>query len=775
MSTGKKVVFPLLATLAGALAAIPDVIAPWVPRDSMSHAFGIGYAWKIITGKASAALCKFWYMGFPYTGTYGFIPYILASPLYPLLGGYKSFGVAMTIAASLFTLSTYLLCRSFGISRLNSTYISMMTSSGMIAQWVRGGIYPMTLSMAFGNISNAYYNRNTMVSVLFLTLSLHSHPAGGALSVLTMTIRGIYKRDIKFIPIVVSSTLISLPFYVRFIKLYPVMSSLVNMPHNLLSILKTSIFSPGLPILTLGLIGAILLIRRKSDKMFKEISIITLTIFSISWITAFILITHPNHPPARNLLVDRLTCVWCTPFLSSTAIVLVSNVSPIVNTLLLPAVYFYSIYTSISNIRLSYPKGPWIYVVKSWWYMYNHYNSKYYNICSGPVIRYLKPPVDCPGFQPLICRPTGYFSQGCPYFNALIARLEWERGAWWYVPYSQRTIMMLTGSKYALVFSPHVKKLMKLDEINRIKTIGCVGIFECKSASLIYKINPIALYCPYNNTHKVLTAYTTFLNLIPKSGYKYMFVLCNNKTSLNRFSKIIIVPKSKDDVIEAIKLSDHGKRVILIIPSKNKHVQDIISKVLNINIHKGFIKFHPVYVTNVLNFDYRLIGLGRVRSMKAVTKVAVHYVDGRLVKTFKRGRGLLKVVGIDPIKLVEDLHPVPIIEGPNHLAVPLPGKFERRIVSDVLKGFEDEVKTVSFHGNRECIIVNKKGWYLIATRFTPEWIVYGGKKYVGSGGDLVVKVSRKKALLVYNPYIPWWSLFGPVAGITLLVLRRFFR
>jgi len=769
--TGRRFIFPVLAALSGALAAFPDALVPWLPRDSLSHAFGIGYAWKIISGKTSAAFCKFWYTGFPYTGTYGFLPYILASPLYPKLGGYKSFSIAMIMSASIFSLSVYMLSRSLKLNRSTSLISSILTSSCMISQWIDGGIYPMTLSMALGNLSHAYYKRNYILSVALLTLSLYSHPAGGILSSATIAIRGIYENSYrKPLLIVITSLLLSSPFYIRFLYLYPTMSSLVTIPLDIGELIETSIFSPGLPLIIIGTLGSIFIVRRNME--YKQIAMTTLTCFSIAWIIALFVIicVHCGYLPFRNLLLDRITCVWTTPMLSITASIAISEMNIIGNVLILPLICICSIYPTVHGISLNYPNGPWEYIVKSWWWTARHCQG--YTICSGPIVRYFKSPIDCPEFLPDIDRATGFFSQGCPYFNALIARLEWERATWWYLPYTQKTFMILTGSRYAIVLSHHVKKLMMQDGIKLQKDINGVGIFECKEASLVYKVkDPIALYDPYDNIHDVLMSYTTFLNLVPRDGYKYTFVLINDRKYLNNFNKIIIKPCSISDVKKALFLANKGKKVIIVIPN-SKVINEYISNKLKVKISRGYIDFYPKSVVKTLNSEYRGLMIIKAYPMRVFHRITCYYIDNGIIKNVKTYGGTLRILGVDPVNLVKKVNPVPIVEGPNHLALPIPGKKERSLAEKALKGFECKVTPVDYTGRRDDIRIKGKGWFLIATRFTPEWIVYNGKAYPGSGGDLMVRVKGGHARVTYEPYVPWWSFLGPALGILLLVFRR---
>ncbi len=760
----RSVLPAFLAAFFGAVFSIPTALAPWVPRDAPSHSFGIAYAWKILVGEASPTLCKYWYTGFPYTGTYGFLPYILASPLYPLLGGYRSYGVAMVIAAALFSLSVYLFARSVGLGKRHSLEASAMASAGMTAQWVYGGIYPMTLSMAFGLMANALSERRFRTSTLLLTASFYSHPAGGILSSITMLLRGLYTRNAKPIVQVGLALAIALPFYVRFSYIYPVMSSLVNFPPSITWVICTTIFSPGLPLIFLGALGSVYGIKKK---IARSLCLTSLTCLIIAWSTAgLVMITHKF--PSRNFLLDRITCVWITPLMSISSAVWMTSMTPIVETIITPSVCIFSLYSFVivNDFYIAYPeKRTWRDIKDAW--IWSSHQSNDLRVTPGPIVKYFKLPVDSPANQPTVNNSTGFFSQGCPFFTALIARMEWERGTWWYLPYAQRTLMVLTGSKYCLVVSPKVKKRMIEDGIRPVKNIGKVTIFEFSKASLVYKVDPIALYCKDKNNRKIVRCFTTFLNLIPRHGYKYIFVLIKNKSKLFKFNKIIIYPYSNKDVKYAIKLAEKGKRVVLVITNNN--VSKYVSKRFLIGVKIGILKFHCIDISNLISREYKIVRLKRVYPMRVNNAVKVYYLNGKLVYNVRLGKGTLRLIGVNPVVVVDNVNPVPTIEGINHLALPLPDKFERNIAESVVNGMGCKVKPIKYTGTIQNLEVNEEGWLLIATRYTPEWKVIGGESFVGSGGDLIIR-SNGKVKIIYNPYYPWYVILISVASLSLTLM-----
>ncbi|MEO2241405.1 MAG: hypothetical protein ABGY09_04960, partial [Euryarchaeota archaeon] len=323
---GGRLVWPLIPAVLTVVAIFPTLPAPYLPRDAPAHAFGISYAWRILTGRASDELCCHWYLCFPYTGTYGFASYYLAAPLAAIFDGFRAFSVALVAAALLFVMATYLLARRLGASEPAAAAVSLLSIFGMTMEWNSGGIYPMTLSMGLGLLAHAYRHRR-VVSTLLLAASLYTHPAGGALNALTLLLRGLFERNPRDVLTIVLAGLLAAPHYDRFLRLLPTMSPLIDAPESPLELIfpLPTLYSPGLLIVALGLFGAWRL-RREHPGWARTV----LACCAVAWAAAGLTVTGlvKHLPMGRNLLLDRLTCVWITPLLAVSAHPLFSTCGP---------------------------------------------------------------------------------------------------------------------------------------------------------------------------------------------------------------------------------------------------------------------------------------------------------------------------------------------------------------------------------------------------------------------------------------------------------------
>lgn len=782
---GGRLIWPLIPAVLTVVALFPTLPAPHLPRDATAHAFGISYAWRILTGRASDELCCHWYLCFPYTGTYGFASYYLAAPLASIFDGFRAFSVALVAAALLFAMATYLLARRLGAPEPAAAAASLLAVLGMTMEWNLGGIYPMTLSMSLGLLAHAYRHRR-VVSTLLLAASLYTHPAGGALSLLTLLLRGLFERNPRDVLTVVLAVPLAAPHYDRFLRLLPTMSPLIDVPESPLELIfpLPTLYSPGLLVIIPGLLGAWRL-RREHPGWTRTV----LTCCTVAWAAAGLTVAGlvQHLPMGRNLLLDRLTCVWITPLLATSAYPLFSLRSESRRSLLIGLVML-GIVVAVAMLKMvtlgsaCHPelRETVVSVTRSWkWAAGHRPHDPFTRVAAGPALRYLSVPENTAANALRVGpRPTGYFSQGCPHFTALIARMEWQSGSWWYVPGAPSVLTWLTNSKYLLTVSPTVARDAERHGLKLVHSEGPVMILENRRTSFAEAVDPIGVYDPNVGPERALEAYTTALVLIPYRGDRFTFAVVGDASNLRAFDRILIRPKSRRDVRTALMLARTGHRVLLVLTPHDPGLARWTARLLKISLRRAHLRLRPKDPTAMIARDRKRVGIGRPLSIhRGTATVPVYLVDGRLWRDLRVGRGTVRVSGLDPARLALTLHPVPVETPQNHWTIPLPGTRERRLLTRLLAGFTPPPPRpvpVRHRGVTDITLYpGRHRWVMVKVMELPEWRARGGRAYLGPGGVMMVRVERTPVELRYEPRRSAVSLALPiVAGMALAVRAR---
>ncbi|MEO2241027.1 MAG: hypothetical protein ABGY09_03040, partial [Euryarchaeota archaeon] len=418
-------------------------------------------------------------------------------------------------------------------------------------------------------------------------------------------------------------------------------------------------------------------------------------------------------------------------------------------------------------------------VTRAWeWVAEHRPHDPFTRAAAGPVLRYLKLRGNLADNALYVGpRPTGHFSQGCPHFTALIARMEWQSGSWWYVPGAPAVLTWLTNSRYLLTVSPTVARDAERHGLKPVHREGPVTILENRRASFAEAVDPIGVYDPNVDVEMALEAYTTALVLTPYQGDGFTFAVVGDVSDLRKFDRVLVRPGSRRDVVEALKLARAGHRVLLILPSHDPNLARWTARALGVPLRRAHFRLRLEDPTAVIARDRKRVGIERPQSIRRSTvTVPVYMVDGRLWRDLRVGRGTVRVSGLDPASLALSAHPVPIRVPRNHWAIPLPGARERGLLTRLLSGFSSPPRPVPFrhHGVTEVTLYPKRPeWVLVKAMFLPGWRARGGRIYPGPGGTMMVRAERGQVHLRYEPRRSTVSLLLPIAaGLALAVRAR---
>ncbi|WP_457619673.1 6-pyruvoyl-tetrahydropterin synthase-related protein, partial [Methanopyrus sp.] len=741
------------------IAVSPVLLKPMLPRDAPAHAFGPGYAWEILTGRASPDLCHYWYMGFPYTTFYCFLPYYLAAPLAALIGPVHTFVVELLVAAILFTLGVYLLAKSVGFDRERAVAASVLAATGMLPEWEWGGIYPMTMSFGFGLLALATRDRRVLSPIL-LALSLYSHPLGGTLSSLVMLLWGLFERELGYIVSVGIAWLLAAPHYAFFLPYARWLSTLIDSPapDELLRMLFMpfpDLISPGIFLLLLAGLG---LWRVRSQPWARVAGVCWALAYGL--VLAYSLGLARHLPLGRELLIDRFTCVLITPLLALPAAYALKDRSRRVRTV---SKVLLVLSVSSAAIPLSDTLS------------YEMLSSKLYHRMSGTVdtVKWVaehRPhdPLARVQFFPFLSlwgkeymgahnalwvgpRLTGFFAQGDPYFHALTERAEWEP-FWWYDPEFTRTVCRLCNIHYLIVPMYFIAKAGTAGLVP-VHRSGHIIVLENREVAGAEAVDPIGVYDPRPNFRELVKEYTTALNLVPERGYRYVFAMAEDPRELHAFRKVLVRPGSPGDVRLALRLAREGKHVLLVLPAGNDRIARKISRELCVRLRRSDLRLRPEYPRVKSILPRRLLECVVLKGPRRFERVPPGYqVDGKWWRDVRVGRGTVRVVGIDlPVAAIR-LHPTILnVRRYQNSVPPLPSHRERALFSGVLRGFGSEPRPVPCRfdprSTRTVIFPEGNEWVLVKLKHFPAWHARGGKILVGPGGTMIVRAHSPRVVL----------------------------
>jgi len=671
---------------------------------------------------------------------------------------------------------TGLLARDPGASRPEASGAALLPAFGMSMEWNLGGIHPMTLPMALGLLARAY-RRRRILSQLLLAASLLTHPAGGALSALTLLLRGALEWRPSGCPHRRHRGTPGGPALRPAPPLVPQHVPPVDAPDSPLEMVPPipTPYSPGLIVICLGLLGAQRLHRRHPSWTRT-----VLTCRAIAWATAGPVAPGlTSHlPPGRNPLVDsacgprrcwpppRTPCFppsACPGRGLALAIPTVASGAAIALTAALagPAL-------------TSHPSDP----AKAWrWVEEHHPPDPFTRVVPGPVLQGLKLPESSAANSPRVGpRPTGYFSQGRPHLTAPVARTEWRSGSWWYLPGAPTVLTWLTNSRYLVTVSPHVVRDAERHGLRAVYRAGPATVLENRRTSAVEAVDPIGVYDANLGTERLLEAYTTALVLTPYRGSRLTFAVANDPEELRKFDRVIVRPRSERDVETALRLARSGRRVLLVPPAHRPQLARRAAELIGLPVHRTRLRFHPRDPTDRIVQDWRRIGARvlHIVPLHRPTTVPAYLIDGRLWADVRVGKGLVRVSGIDPAHLALTLHPVPTQTPRNHWVVPLPDARERGLLTRLLSGFDSPPpRPVPYRHDGVVRITLRPThrWMMVKVMATPEWRIRGGRAYLGPGGVMILQVKRTPVELRYVPARSTASELLPLVAALALVVR----
>ncbi|WP_457615257.1 6-pyruvoyl-tetrahydropterin synthase-related protein [Methanopyrus sp.] len=777
----------VVAILAVLIAVFPVLLKPMLPRDAPAHAFGPGYAWKILTGRASPDFCHYWYMGFPYTTFYCFLPYYLAAPLAALIGPVHTFVVELLVAAILFTLSVYLLAKSVGFDRERTVAASVLAATGMLPEWEWGGIYPMTMSFGFGLLALAMRDRRVLSPIL-LALSLYSHPLGGTLSSLVMLLWGLFERELGYIVSVGIAWLLAAPHYSFLLPYVRWYSTLIDSPAPDELLRKLFFPFPDLisPSIFLLLLAGLGLWRTRSQPWTRVAGVCWALAYGL--VLAYSLGLTRHLPLGRELLIDRFTCVLITPLLALPAAYTLKDRSRRVRTI--SKVLFV---LSLSSAAIPLSDTLSYEMLSSKLYLYHRMSSTVDTVKwvaehrpHDPMVRvqffpFLSLRREYLGAQNALWvgpRMTGFFAQGDPYFHALTERAEWEL-FWWYDPEFTRTVCRLCNIHYLIVPDYFIAKVGTAGLVP-VHRSGHIIVLENKWGADAEAVNPIGVYDPRPNFRELVKEYTTALNLVPRRGYRYVFAIVRHPKDLHEFRKVLIRPRSPRDVRLALQLAREGKHVLMILPTGNDRIAREVSLKLGVQLRRSDPRLRPEYPRVESILPRWLLELIPLKGPRRFERVPPGYqVDGKWWRNMRVGRGTVRVVGIDlPVAAIH-LHPTILnVEREHNTVPPLPSHRERALFSELLKGFGSGLYPVLCRfdpsSTRTVILLPKGGeWVLVKLKHFPAWHAHGGRILVGPGGTMIVRAHSPRTTLRFTFPTRLYALgtTGFTLGAIALVLR----
>ncbi|MHC1580903.1 MAG: glycosyltransferase family protein [Methanopyraceae archaeon] len=765
-----------VALLAALMGAGPVLVEPLFPRDAPAHAFGAEYARLILEGRAPADVCPYWYLGFPYTTLYCFLPYYLIAPLSGVVGGERAFAVGLVLAAWVFCLGVYALARSLGFGR-RARWACVLSAAGMSFEWILGGIYPMTLSLGFGLLALAYRERRVLAPAL-LALSLYSHPLGGALSSLVMLLWGALAGRWSWVGSVAVAGLLAAPHYAFFLPYARWLSPLVDAPGSPLDLLRPNLYSPGLPLILLGGLG---LWRARRAAWARVVAIC----WALAWGIALAHMAGWTEglPFGRNLLVDRFTCALLTPLLSVAACRVLSG-SPWVRALLAASVVTAAL--------------PWVEPFKSpvalvpgskeaWgWVAAHRSGDPLSRVEAGPFFRSRSELYGSAHNAAWVGpRFTGNFAQGDPYFRALTERAEWEL-FWWEDPGFVRVVGWLGNVEYLVTALPSVAHAAQRAGWRVTHHPGHVWILKNPHPTPADAINPIAVYDPRPEGRERLMEYTTALNLVPRDGRRFAFVWVRDPGRLREFRKVVIRPRTEGDVRLAMELARRGGRVLLILPSEDEGISGLVGRRLGVRVRSAELRLRPSYpdvrdqvrvwrmaVRSRLKGPLRAPAAPKYQPLNSRPLPRQHRVDGGWFRDVRVGKGTIRVCGVDLPEVAARLHPPLLNTGP--WIPPLPGPRERALFSEVLERFGSLPHPVKawMRGDRVTVRAGGHRWVLVKVKHFPAWVARGGDIFVGPGGTMVIRADAPTVELRFSPpaRLYWAGAVGFILGALWLALR----
>ncbi len=761
---------------------------PLLSRDSRAHAVKIWYTYEMLKHGRWDAWCPVWYCGFPYLTFYGSFGYIVGLLTYLASGNpFTAFSLCLLVAATIFGLGIYAICRARGVDRRTSTVCALLAlcSGGVMKAINWSGVYPNMLSLSFGLLALAAFEgwlsgrvkRGLAHATLLLIPAYYTHPLGGMLSGGLIFTRGASECLLKWrgganprniarllalslVPVTVAG-LVATPHYAAALKYKRFLAELYlyppgSVPDILKDVLLGGKWDPGLLILIPGLAGALTLWSRKRDPWVPFLAFWGLV--TVVVIFAYTLGYWKYMPFGRNMLAERFTLVLMPALLAVAAAPIVRDVLDRVKAVMkgkdavflaVPFVLGVGVVGAFTYVPPAPPKITHS-ALECWKWIKHHYTDDLARRVAADPYTHLYD-ASVPVSPILDHRPTiqGWFSQGDPMFFSLAARWEWELG-WVYDPNFLHTSLWVADARYFVTKSSLLTHKLLKDKGNfvYVNRFGKFRIFRYLhpggEAALIPK--PIGVV-DHNLGLKTENAYyTTLLNFVANPGYRYVFVDAGPKY-VWEFPTAIVRPRTVQDVELAKKLAESGKKVLLIIPARGKHLASIV---------RATEKDFGVSVSEA----HRLPAFVPSRHyLKRAFKV-----DGRWWKDVHTGKGMVRICGVDVVRFVMSFHHlIKSVQTTGYKMPRLPTRAERKFVDGLLKGFESgrPIPVHAVYRNPERIEVSGKGWVLVKVTYFPAWRSSSGPVHPASCGMMLVR-SHGKTVLRYE--LPWTVTYAPIAA-----------
>ncbi|WP_456483349.1 6-pyruvoyl-tetrahydropterin synthase-related protein [Methanopyrus kandleri] len=367
----------------------------------------------------------------------------------------------------------------------------------------------------------------------------------------------------------------------------------------------------------------------------------------------------------------------------------------------------------------------------------------------------------------------GWFNQGDPAFYSLAWYVEWQH-SWVFYPNAVLTVFHLANVRYVISGSPKwIASLERLPEFHRLTDFGRYTVFSTSVSPGPAELVPRPILVIDDILRRPNPYYTMVLNVIPDKGTRRIFVE-GSPEDVARFHQIIVRTDRPDTLDEVLRKMKSG-RVLVIVPANDYTTARYLAERFGLHVRPVIVcPWEPLpsmKVCNRLIDAYRFVG---ITVPGATPEERTWFLfNGRPWVDVKLGKVKVRVCGVDFVDLAGTLHQT-LYYGAG--AYPLPPKWERTLLNEILRGFDSgKPRPVKFKAvEPDDVRVRGKGYILVKIGYHPAWHA-DAPTYRGSGGLIIVRstgVTRLRFGFTWWERMLWWGAFAiGLMGSAWLYLR----
>ncbi|WP_456482227.1 6-pyruvoyl-tetrahydropterin synthase-related protein [Methanopyrus sp.] len=367
----------------------------------------------------------------------------------------------------------------------------------------------------------------------------------------------------------------------------------------------------------------------------------------------------------------------------------------------------------------------------------------------------------------------GWFNQGDPAFYSLAWYVEWQH-SWVFYPNAVRTVFHLANVRYVVSGSSEwTASLERLPEFHRLRSFGRYTVFSTSVSPGPAELVPHPILVIDDVLRRPNPYYTMVLNVIPDGGTRRIFVEGSPEDAA-RFRQVVVRTDRSETLDEVLRRVKSG-RVLVIVPANGYATARYLAERFGLHVRPVIVcPWEPsrsMKICNRLIDAYRSVG---ITAPGSVTGERTWFLfNGRPWVDVKLGRVEVRVCGVDFVDLAGALHPVLYYGAGTY---PLPPRWERVLLDEVLKGFDSgKPRPVEFEAvEPDDVRVRGKGYILVKIGYHPAWHA-NAPTYRGSGGLILVRssgVTRLRFGFTWWERALWWGAFAiGLVGSAWLYIR----